>query len=254
MEWLIRNALAAFALPPGAPLLLILAGLALARRRRAWGRALITLGLCTLYALSTQYVADALLQALEPAPTDPAAQLPGHAIVVLGAGTYFNAPEYGATTVNAQALVRLRYAAYLHRIVRKPVLVTGGSPEGAPVAQAAHMAQVLQRDFRVPVTWREERSRTTAENARLSRDILSEPGIRRIYLVTHAWHMTRARVAFEQAGFEVIPAATGYATRYRLTIVDFVPDAHALRDSRIFLYEVIGLAWYRIQFALARWL
>jgi len=93
-----------------------------------------------------------------------------------------------------------------------------------------------------------------AENARLSHEILKAADIRRICLVTHAWYMPRARRAFEHAGFEVVPAATGYATRYRLTVLDFVPDAHALRDSSLFFREVIGLGWYRIQFALAQWL
>jgi len=253
MEWLIRNAIAAALLPPGSLILLLLSGLTLVRRRPVLGRSLIAVGLAALYTLSTQYVADFLLQALEPAPADPVAQGAAQAIVVLGAGTYFDAPEYGATTVTAQALVRLRYAAHLHRITRAPLLVSGGSPPGAPAAEAAHMAAVLRRDFQVPVQWREERSRTTLENARFSQEILSKAGIRRIYLVTHAWHMRRAQLAFEHAGFEVVPAATAYTTRFRLTLLDFVPDARALRDSGTFFHEAIGIAWYRLQFALARW-
>jgi uncharacterized SAM-binding protein YcdF (DUF218 family) len=64
--------------------------------------------------------------------------------------------------------------------------------------------------------------------------------------------MPRARLAFESAGFVVIPAATGYATRFRLTALDFVPDARALRDSSTYFREVIGIGWYRLQFAIAR--
>ena len=112
----------------------------------------------------------------------------------------------------------------------------------------------LERDFQVPVQWREDRSRTTLENAQASITILEATGIRRVYLVTHAWHMPRARLAFEQAGFEVIPAATGYATRFRLTALDFVPDTRALRESSIYFREIIGIGWYRLQFALGRWL
>ncbi|MBI4205729.1 MAG: YdcF family protein [Betaproteobacteria bacterium] len=253
MDWVIRNALAAAFLPPGFLLLVALWGLALVRRHPLLGRSLITLALLALYALSTQYVADTLLQALEAPPGDPLTNGRGQAIVVLGAGTYFNAPEYSATTVSAGGLVRLRYAAHLHRLTRKPILASGGSPEGAPAAEAAHMRAALQRDFQVPVEWIEDRSRTTVENARLSHQILSTAGIRTIYLVTHAWHMPRARLAFEDAGFAVIPAATGYATRFRLTLLDFLPDARALRDSSRFFHEVIGIAWYRLQFAVARW-
>ena len=112
-----------------------LAGLMLLRRRRWAGRIVIGLALAALYALSTQYAADRLLQALEPVPADPRAEASGQAIIVLGAGTYFHAPEYGATTVNGNALVRLRYAAHLQRQTGKPVLVTGGSPEGGPAGE-----------------------------------------------------------------------------------------------------------------------
>lgn len=254
MEWLIRNTLSALVLPPGSLLLLMLCGLAIVRRRRVLGRGLVAIGLLAFYLFSTQYAAHFLLQTLEPARVDPLADNSGQAIVVIGAGTYFDAPEYGATTVNGNALVRLRYAARLHRAIRKPVLVSGGSPEGAPQGEAAHMQTVLERDFAIPVRWKEDRSRTTLENAEFSRAILSTAGVARIYLVTHAWHMPRARLAFEHAGFEVIPAATHYATRFRVTALDFVPDARALRTSSIFVREVLGIGWYRLKFALGRWL
>jgi uncharacterized SAM-binding protein YcdF (DUF218 family) len=212
----------------------------------------IVLALVALYALSTQYVADALLHELEPPARDPLADRSGEAIIVLGAGTYFGAPEYGSDTVSAEGLVRLRYAAHLHRATGKPILTTGGSPEGASAGEATQMKAVLNRDFQVPVAWIEDRSRTTLENARQTYKILSAAGLRTIYVVTHAWHMPRAKLAFENAGFAVIPAATGYTTRFRLTALDFLPEASALLDSSRFFHEVIGIAWYQLQFAIAR--
>jgi uncharacterized SAM-binding protein YcdF (DUF218 family) len=252
MEWLIRNAIAAFLVPPGLLLLVALWGLAVIRRRPLLGKSLVALALLSLYALSTQYVADILLQALEPSPQDPLAERSGQAIVVLGAGTYFAAPEYGMDTVTSRGLVRLRYAAHLHRALKQPILVTGGSPEGAPAGEAVLMKSVLNRDFQVEVVWVEDRSRTTLESARLSHEILGAAGIRTIYLVTQAWHMPRSRLAFEHAGFTVIPAPTGYATRFKLTLLDFLPNARALADSGRFFHEVIGIAWYHLQFAIAR--
>jgi len=252
LDWLIRNAVASALLPPGCLLLLAAGGLLALRRSPRTGQTLLVLSVVLLYALSTRFVADQLLQALEAPAHDPLASPAGQAIVVLGAGTYFNAPEYGGDTVNAHGLVRLRYAAYLHRATTKPILITGGSPQGAAQAEAAHMAAALNRDFGVPVAWIEDQSRTTLENARYSRRLLGAAGIGTVYLVTHAWHMPRAVRAFESAGFTVIPAATGYATRFRLTILDFVPDAHALADSSRWFHEVIGMAWYRIQLTLAR--
>jgi uncharacterized SAM-binding protein YcdF (DUF218 family) len=253
MEWLIRNAIASMLHPPGFLLLAAAWGFAVLRRRPVFGRSLLALALIALYALSTHYVADGLLQIVEPPARDPLADRTAQAIVVLGAGTYFAAPEYGADTVKPEALARLRYAAHLHRATQKPILTTGGSPEGAPDGEAVHMKVVLDRDFQVPVAWVEDRSRTTLENARFSYTILRADGVHTIYLVTHAWHMPRARLAFENAGFTVIPAATGYATRLRLTLLDFLPDARALLASSRFFHEVIGIAWYRLQFAIARW-
>ncbi|HEU0289570.1 MAG TPA: YdcF family protein, partial [Burkholderiales bacterium] len=112
--------------------------------------------------------------------------------------------------------------------------------------------QVLEADFHVPVQWMEQGSNNTLENARLSYSILAAAGVRRIYLVTHAWHMPRAKLAFERAGFAVIPAPTGYTTRYELTALDFLPGADALYRSNRFFRESIGIGWYHLRVLLGR--
>ncbi len=252
MEWGITNSVAQLMLPPGILLLLAAVGALLALRRPGLGRALVWLAMIALYALSTQYVADRLLQTLEPAAANPLADKSTQAIVVLGGGTYFAAPEYGADTVKPEVIARLRYAAHLHRASKKPILVTGGAPEGSAIGEAVLMKRVLTQDFQVPVAWVEDKSANTLQNARLSRLMLEPAGIRRIVLVTHAWHMPRARLAFEHAGFSVVPAAVEFATRYQLTVLDFLPIADALRDSSRFFHEIIGIAWYRLKFAAGR--
>jgi uncharacterized SAM-binding protein YcdF (DUF218 family) len=152
----------------------------------------------------------------------------------------------GGDTVNFRTLVRLRYAARLHRDLKTPVLVTGGTPQGGRVAEAEAMKEALQRDFNVPTRWVETDSRTTFENAQLSRKLLKST-VQQIYLVTHAWHMPRAKLAFEHAGFTVIPAPTGYTTRLEITVLDFLPNAGALSKSSDFFHEIIGYAWYRLR-------
>lgn len=251
MEWLITNAIAALLIPPGIVLVILLIALLLTWRRPRLARGLVFVAFIALYALSAPFVADALLQALEPPVRDPAADKSGQAIVVLGGGIYYNAPEYGGDTLNSAAVMRVRYAAQLYRASRKPVLVAGGAPLGdAP--EAVLMKTVLNREFQVPVQWVEETSRNTLENARVSYPLLNAAGIRRVYLVTHAWHMPRARLAFEHAGFTVIPAPTGYTTRFELTVLDFLPSATALRDSSRFFHEVIGIGWYHLRIAIGR--
>lgn len=253
MEWLITKTIAALLEPLGIVLIILLAGAAVAWTRPLAAWRPVVLAFALLYPLSTQYVADQLLWLLEPAPSDPAADTSGQAIVVLGGGTYFSAPEYGTDTVKPQVLARLRYAAHLHRALGKPVLASGGAPEGNPVPEAQLMRHVLQQDFQVPVQWIEEGSRNTFENALMSAAVLNAAGVQRIYLVTHAWHMRRARVAFEHAGFTVIPAPTGFATRFRLTLIDFLPDARALHDSGLFFREGVGIGWYHLRAFVGRW-
>lgn len=246
MEWLITNTVAAWLLPPGSLLLLAAIGALVARRRPRAGRALVALSLVALYALSTPFAADALIRMLEPAQRNPVEDAGGQAIVVLGGGTYFAAPEYGRDTVGPATLARLRYAAHLHRALKRPVIVTGGAPRGG-VAEAGLMKQVLEGELGAPVQWVEKQARTTLENARLARRMLAPAGVKTVYLVTHAWHMPRARLAFERSGFTVIAAGTGYATRQKLTVLDFMPAASALLDSSLFFHEAIGIGWYHLR-------
>ncbi len=252
MEWLITHVIAALLVPPGCLLLLAAIGALVALRRPRPGRALVALSLVALYAFSTPFVADGLLRTLEPAPRNPFADKDGQAIVALGGGTYFSAPEYGQDTVSSNTLVRLRYAAHLYRALSKPIMVTGGAPQGNAFSEAQLMKQVLEAELRVPVQWMEQGSNNTLENARLSYRLLNAAGVRRIYLVTHAWHMPRARLAFEHAGFAVIPAPTAYTTRYELIALDFLPSADALFRSDRFFRESIGIGWYYLRILLGR--
>ncbi len=249
MSWIITNLVSAFLLPPLSLLLVAAVGLWLWHRRPVVARLLTGTAFALLWLFSTPFLADTMLHALEGVPYAIDTSAPqADAIVVLGGGTYFHAPEYGGKdTISEGALVRLRYAARLYRETGKPVLVTGGAPLGNDLPEAAQMKQALEGEFKVPVRWTEGASDNTLENARLSRKILEQEGIKRIYLVTHAWHMPRAVRTFEAAGFEVIPAPTAYTTRYQTDLLAFLPNADALRGSRIFMHELIGMLWYKIK-------
>jgi len=247
--WEITNTIAALVMPPGSALLFIVFGLILlARRRRVLGVTVIAVSAVLLYAFSMPIFSNVLVRSLEEGYSDPTNMSSGDAIVVLGGGLYYRAPEYGGSdTVTPQVLARLRYGARLYRRLHKPVLVTGGSPRGEASAEADVMKHVLEDEYSVPVRWAENASNNTTENARFSFQILGSAGIRTIYLVTHAWHMARARASFEREGFTVIPAPTLFKTDGPRTIVDFLPDAGALENSSIWVHEVIGRAWYRLK-------
>lgn len=247
MSWLATNLIATCLLPPLDLLLLAIVGALLWRWRPAIGRTLVFAAFALLWLLATPYVSGALMRTLEgtPAALDVKAH-PADAIVVLGGGIYPDAPEYGGDTVGTPTLVRLRYAAWLYRKTGTPILVTGGNPAGNSKPEAVLMKAVLEQEFRVPVKWVEDASNNTRENARFSRNILAPLGISRIYLVTHAWHMPRAARAFRALGFDVIPAPTGFTLPHATSMLDFLPDAGALRQSSRFMHEIIGLVWYRL--------
>lgn len=246
--WHLTQMLAAFLQPPGSLILLILGGLVLYRARPRIARLILAGGLAGLYLASMPVVADFLLRHWEAPPAGMTAER-AQAIVVLGGGRYRNASEYGGDTVSAATLVRLRYAARLQRMTGYPVLVSGGSPDGG-IDEAQTMRQALEQDFAVPVRWAETGSDDTWQNARLSRRLLQSEGIGTILLVTHAWHMPRARLAFEQSGFRVIPAPTAHTENKSLSILDFMPDARALRSSSLYFHEIIGMFWYRLRLML----
>ncbi len=237
----------AFLLPPFCLLLPGIAGLLLWHRRPAIARLLVAASLGLLWLFSMPIVADSLMQRLEGAPValEPKT-LSADAIVVLGAGTYLNAPEYGADTVSESGLVRLRYAARLQRETGKPVLLSGGKPQGNTLSEAEQMKAVLENEFHIPVKWMEGDSNNTAENARFTQRILGPAGIKRIYLVTHAWHTPRAAMVFRAAGFDVVPAPTAYSVHGAIGLLDFLPSAGGMSESGRFMHEVIGILWYRL--------
>jgi uncharacterized SAM-binding protein YcdF (DUF218 family) len=241
--FLLKKILAGLVLPPASLLLLAGLGLWLARRRPRLGAWLAGSSLLALALLSTPWLSGTLLRTLETSPPIDAEALAGcQAIVILGAGTYRAAPEYGGDTVNRLALERLRYGARLARQSGLPVAVTGGTVyAGRPEAES--MRQALVEDFAVAVRWTEDRSRDTAENAAFLAPLLAREGVRRVALVTHAWHMPRARALFERHGLAVEPAPTGFTTGAADSPLDWLPGAGALNNSRYALHEWLG-RWF----------
>lgn len=243
-EWLLTNLIAAFLLPPLNGLSLLALGWALWRRRPRTARSLAATGLLLLWVQALPAVGLYLLGLTEGEPLSPDNARKAQAIVVLGGGRYRAAPEYGDDTVNEATLARLRYAAKLHRETGLPILVSGGTPEGAGLSEGEAMRRTLEEDFGVPVRWVERSSINTRENARYAVSLLREAHITDILLVTDASHMPRAYAAFTAAGPAVTPAPTSFRNR-PLTPLDFLPRSYA--HTRTALHEWIGLLWYKLR-------
>lgn len=252
VSWLFNNLIAAALLPPLNGLLLAAIGAVIARHRPRLGRTLIATGFLLVAALSLGIVARALTAPLESRhpvlAVESLASLRVDAVVVIGGGRYRAPPEFAsADDVSGPALDRLRYAALLARESGRPLLVSGGAPDGGDRSEAQAMAKALERDFGVVPRWLESSSDNTFENARRSAAVLMPERLRRIALVTHAHHMPRAVAAFSAAGFEVLAAPTVFLASGPLTPLDFIPRAAALHGASRALHEWIGLGWYALR-------
>lgn len=244
--WTIKLLISTLLLPPtNGVFLLCIAGLF---RRRRWALGLAVLATLLLLLQSVSIIADPLIATLEDqsaAITPDTARPDAGAIVILGGGLSTDAAEYGGDTTGDQTLVRLRYGANLAHRYELPVLVTGGQTPNTSATEASIMAGIL-REFGVTPRWQEEGSVDTAANAALSAPVLKAAGINRILLVTHAYHMPRAKMLFEQAGLDVIPAPTAFRDHPNSghwLLTDFLPRAKALRTSYHALHEWLGIAW-----------
>ncbi len=241
-------------MPPSIFILTGCVGLALWRRRPRLARYLCAASFALLWILSTTAFNVPLLAALAwPAPASLQEANGARAIVVLGGGISKTPPEYfGATTVNARTLDRLRYAAWLHRQTELPILASGGRHDGVAESEAELMKGALENEFGTPVRWIEPDSRNTFENARKSARILHGAGVRKIYLVTDSNHMRRALQAFAPTGIEVIPAPINIFTRDPLGVGAFLPSPLGMSTSASIAHELVGRVWYTIKAAFER--
>jgi uncharacterized SAM-binding protein YcdF (DUF218 family) len=127
-------------------------------------------------------------------------------------------------------------------------LMTVDPQLNVPIYSGGAVRNSLAADFNAPPRWVEGDSLNTRENAERAQALLAADSIRHVYLVTHAWHMPRARRAFEAVGLEVVAAPTGY-TSITPSPLAWVPSGHALRHTYLATREWLGQAWYRLNSA-----
>jgi len=249
----IRYFLKQLLLPPGLLFLLLLAAWWLRRSRPRLAGACFVLGLGGLWAMSLPIAVQTFARWLETEPALRHEQWAtlgerADAIVILGSGREMGDPAWGGEDQpTGLALERLRYGARLAKASGLPILTTGGLHYGAPPSEAFLMDQSLRNDFGVSAKWLEERSRTTWENATFTAEMLKRQGIKRVVIVTQAWHMQRSRWSFEQAGLDVVTAPVGFlGVDNARPLNGWMPEDKALWQSRQLINEAVGLVGYRL--------
>jgi uncharacterized SAM-binding protein YcdF (DUF218 family) len=249
----IKDVIESCILPPGLYVILLLLVFALLKKHKILAGIMLFLIVLSLYAISTPWGAKKLITPLESYKALNLTTIKNDftdvgAIVVLSGGRCYNTPEYGSDVVNSTTLIRLRYAAKLANQFSLPILLSSnGSHYNTGISEAALMKEVIMGDFAVQREYLlEEKSHSTRENAKFTADILKEKNIAKVFLVTNAWHMSRAIMAFESVGLKVIPAPTDFyvlPTQLPVWMV-WIPQFSAFMYSYIAMHEYIGMLWY----------
>ena len=237
-----------FLTPPAVLLLLSLIGALLALRWRRIGVGIVILSSIALYGFATPLVASWLLHEIELGIPESADLSTAQAIIVLGGGVHLGGDAAAPDTLSPLSLERVVYAAEAYRKSHLPVAVSGGRIFPARTAEAALMRAALERDFDVPVTWSDDQSRTTYENAFYTARLLNPDRIASVIIVTHAWHLPRALWAFEHAGLRALPWPAPRDVVRLQRIDDVLPSIAALHDSAHALHELIGGLYYRLRY------
>lgn len=134
---------------------------------------------------------------------------PRDAIVVLGAPL----TPHGALTPILEERVAAAAALY-HAGAAPLVVASGGTTQGAPRAEADALAEALRAAGIAGVVV-EDRSLTTAENARFSAALLAPFGARSAWIVTQPFHGRRAELLFRRAGLDARVWHIGDSVQYR---------------------------------------
>lgn len=223
--------------------LLVLGGLVLvlARRRRvAWiaGIALFAAG----WLGCTPWVANALVGAVEARATEGGVACNGVQAIVLLSGGLARPPRDARDVAALSAASTQRVMALVQRDeATLPLLIAGGSPQGASEAALMHALLLALAPGRTNVAL-EQASRTTWENAE---HVAAALPARRVALATSALHLPRARRAFEAAGFAVCPWPLDRQYLDAGGVTAWIPNSTSARKTEAAWHELAGDLVYR---------
>ena len=265
LGWAFRNLVAELLMPPGIWLVIIALALLFVKSRRTKS-SLIAICLLMIWVGSANYFANQITAMASsflnwPAPLSVTQvrhkdhhKMP-QAIIILGGGRRVGAldapSQYQHQDVSVASMERLRFGSRLAKVTGLPILVTGGAPDRVSekdIPEATLMSHVLQDELGIKTNWIESNSNTTQENAQESAKILKKEGVQTIYLVTHFWHMPRAKAIFEKEGLQVVEAPMGYYQKNQFTPLDFYPSSEGFQHARWIFHEILGQLWYRLKF------
>ena len=208
------------------------------------GIAMVLVSTLCLYVAATPAFSSYLAYQLETEIPENVDFTDAGAIVVLGADVRSGGGR-DSDRIGPASLERLVLAADAYRRLHLPILVSGGRIADWHVAVAELMKSVLEGYFGIPVTWSEQESRTTYENALYTAWLLRGEPINTVVVIAQREDLPRAIWSFKRVGIHAIPWPTPRRSWGVDGLEDFLPDSRAFQESFHALHEMIGALYYR---------
>ncbi len=197
------------------------------------------------YLLCTSLVAEKFMGWLEEMHTPPAQVETSGAdvIVLLGGGAISEVPDVdGVGALCASPANRLLTAVRLQKMLNVPILISGGQVYSDSGAEAEISARVL-KSLGVPEEkiLTETKSVNTTQNALYCAKILREKNFVKPLLVTSAFHMNRAMLAFNLNRLKPTAYPTDFTVAHNPTFhyTKLRPQAEALLLNVTVLQELL---------------
>lgn len=232
------------------PLLGLVGVVLLVLRRRRSGIALSAASILLTLALGLTPLANVPQAILEDRFPQPVISEPPTGVIMLGGPVDVDlSPARNTVTLNDSAERVTDTGMLAVRFPQTRIFLSGGSGHfgdpGANTESALTKKLLVALGIPAERIEMEEKSRTTAENARYSFETLKPKPGERWLLVTSASHMPRSVGAFRAVGFDVIPYPVDYRTYGLSRLGNFpnnVADGFSLIDAAT--HEWIGLLGY----------
>ena len=233
--------------PMFAVILLVLWGLYF-NSKRACFLAISILVVCSLPVFSNKLISN-LEKDYTLAPISSAKQ--ADAVVVLsGIGRTIQGTN-GLIYELGEAADRIFAGIDLIKEKKAPVLIlTGGKlPWSIGGTEGKYLREIcLKHGISIETVRITKNVQNTDQEAKAVAELLRKENSQ-IILVTSAFHMPRAKRAFEASGVSVAPFPVDFRSpSEKITIIDFIPSAKAFHDNSFFVRELIGRIYYTIKY------
>ncbi|MDQ2719729.1 MAG: YdcF family protein [Bacteroidota bacterium] len=210
----------------------------------------VILALSLFLVFGNQWLLNLYAKSWQPAP------IPLNPAIAYSCGIVpggFASPDADAKGYFNSAADRFIQAVKLYRLGEiKHILISGGNgKDNEKTFREGAWVKGELKAFGIPdsVSFIEDRSNNTQDNAINSKQILDSLNLKPPYLlITSAFHIPRAALIFKRSGINVVPFPCNYtAGRGSFSFGDLVPRPSVLLSWDIYLKEAVGYFWYKMK-------